>query len=139
MSALGPPGTAVWRAALDLVGTRFRLQGRDPATGLDCFGVVLAAHAACGVRLAARDDYALRGTPLGAAMTAMDASGLARAVGAPLPGDVALYSLGAGQLHAALLGGEALVHADALLRRVACAPLARLPQPVACWRWNGRD
>ena len=34
-----------------MVGTRFRFQGCDPATGLDCVGLVWAAYAAAGRRL----------------------------------------------------------------------------------------
>ncbi len=30
-------------AALNLIGTPFRLHGRDPATGLDCVGLVAEA------------------------------------------------------------------------------------------------
>jgi cell wall-associated NlpC family hydrolase len=40
------PGLAT--AAETLVGSRFRLHGRDPETGLDCVGVVAAAMAAIG-------------------------------------------------------------------------------------------
>ncbi len=44
-----------------MVGVRFRLQGCAPATGLDCVGLVWAAYAAAGVRLARPADYPLRG------------------------------------------------------------------------------
>jgi cell wall-associated NlpC family hydrolase len=132
-------GPRVWAAAQQLVGTRFRLQGRDPATGLDCIGVVHCAYAAAGVQLAALDDYPLRGTPLTDALLAMDASGLTRCRGAAAAGDAALYALPAGQLHVALLGPAALIHADAGLRRVVRAPLTRLPAPFACWHYRRKD
>lgn len=40
-----------------LIGTRFRHQGRDPEVGLDCVGLVLAAHAAAGIEIEAPADY----------------------------------------------------------------------------------
>jgi cell wall-associated NlpC family hydrolase len=134
-----PVGRCAWDAAKRLVGTGFRLQGRDPATGLDCIGVVIAAYAAAGVKLAALDDYPLRGTALADALAAIAASGLTRRESAAAAGDVALYALPAGQLHVALLGPASLIHADAGLRRVVEAPLARLPAPLACWHWTMKD
>jgi cell wall-associated NlpC family hydrolase len=132
-------GQSAWDAAKVLVGTRFRLQGRDPATGLDCIGVVLAAYVAAEVKLAALDDYPLRGTALVDALAAIDTSGLTRRESAAATGDVALYALPAGQLHVALLGPASLIHADAALRRVVEAPLERLPAPLACWHWTMKD
>jgi cell wall-associated NlpC family hydrolase len=128
-------GARAWAAGRALVGTRFRLQGRDAASGLDCIGVIVAAYAAAGVRLAAIDDYALRGFALERALAGIDGSGLQRVGGAMAAGDVALFALPAGQLHLALIAPGRLVHADALLRRVVEAPEGRLPPPVARWRW----
>jgi cell wall-associated NlpC family hydrolase len=81
-----PSRVTAWAAGKTLVGVRFRLQGRDAATGLDCVGVIVAAYAAAGVRLAAIDDYALRGFELGRAEAAMAAAGLERVGGAVVPG-----------------------------------------------------
>ena len=39
-------GAALAAAAESLVGTRFRLHGRDPDTGLDCVGLLAASLAA---------------------------------------------------------------------------------------------
>lgn len=127
-------GERAWGAALALTGTRFRLQGRDAATGLDCVGLIVAAYAVAGVRLAAIDDYPLRGFPLVRALELIAASGLQPTDRAVVAGDVALFSLPAGQVHFALIAPGQLVHADALLRRVVAAPAARLPQPKARWR-----
>lgn len=128
-------GARAWAAALALTGTRFRLQGRDAATGLDCVGLIVAAYAAAGVRLDAIDDYALRGFPLARALEGMVGSGLRRVSSPVAAGDVALFVLPAGQLHFALIAPGRLVHADALLRRVVEAPAARLPPPITWWRW----
>lgn len=133
-------GAQAWVAARALTGTRFRLQGRSAATGLDCVGLVVAAYHAAGARLLAMDDYALRGFALEAALGRIDASGLRRTAAGSgetwAAGDVALYILPAGQLHLAVLGPGRIVHADALLRRVVEAPLHRLPPPTARWRWT---
>ena len=44
-----------------MVGVPFRPQGHDPATGLDCVGLVWAAYAAAGRRLVRPMGYPLRG------------------------------------------------------------------------------
>ncbi len=51
----------VAQAALGTVGSRFRLHGRDSATGLDCVGVALAAMRAGGFDRAGPEGDALRG------------------------------------------------------------------------------
>ena len=126
---------AAWAAAEALVGVRFRLQGRDPATGLDCVGVIVAAYAAAGVRLAALGDYPLRGMALRRAEALLAAAGLVPVRGATAPGDVGLFALPARQLHLALLAPGRIIHADAGQRRVVLAPANRLPEAATRWRW----
>lgn len=128
-------GEKVWRCALALCGVRFRLQGRDPATGLDCVGVVLAAYGCAGVRLSAADDYALRGFPFARVVTELESNGLQRVQGQPEMGDIGLFLLPARQIHLALIAPDRLIHADALLRRTVEAPTNRLPAPNLSWRW----
>ena len=123
-----------WAAGEALVGVRFRLQGRDAATGLDCVGVIVAAYAAVGVRLDAVDDYALRGFAVERAEAGLAAAGLVPVGGGVEPGDIGLFALPARQVHLALLAPGWLIHADAALRRVAAAPASRLPDPVSRWR-----
>ena len=53
-------GAKLARAAMALVGCRFRLHGRDPASGLDCVGVLHAALASCGRSVSLPDTYTLR-------------------------------------------------------------------------------
>ena len=36
----------------ELIGTPYRLGGRDPKTGLDCFGLVVALYRLRGIRIA---------------------------------------------------------------------------------------
>lgn len=109
------------------LGARFRLHGRDPATGLDCVG--LAAWA-WGVE--APRGYALRSGDAARAAAAIEAAGL-RPAEAMQAGDVLLLRSGPGQLHFAIWTGAGVIHADAMLRRVVERP--GLPWPaIGQWR-----
>lgn len=129
-------GPTAFAAAERLVGVRFRLQGRDIRHGLDCVGLIWAAYAAAGVKLAAPDHYPMRGWSAGKIIAALDDSGLARSgnSGACL-GDVGLMALPAAQFHLAIIGQGHVVHAHAGLRRVVKAPFDSEWQQVARWRW----
>lgn len=123
-------GAAIAAAAVALVGVRFRLHGRDPATGLDCVGVAMAA---AGYEARAPTGYALRGGD-GAGFAAMlDAAGLRR-VAAAGPGDVMLIAAGPAQYHLAVKTGRGFVHADAGLRRVVETPGAPSWPVLGVWR-----
>lgn len=121
-------GSAIEAAALALVGCRFRVHGRDPATGLDCVGVVALAT---GVAVAG--GYALRGGDLGAVAARILAAGLV-AVADALPGDVMLMRSGPGQLHLAVKTARGFVHADAGLRRVVERPGEPEWEILGLWR-----
>lgn len=123
-------GERVAGAAQALVGSRFRAQGRDPALGLDCVGVAVAALRASGVTVAVRDDYPLRS----ARWTRTDEpAGLVRCEGDAV-GDVLLLRVDATQLHVAVRTSSGVVHADAGLRRVVERPGAPEWPIVAAWR-----
>ena len=111
MSATGERVAAAARA---LVGVRFRAQGRDPALGLDCVGVAVAALRGAGVHLAVRDDYPLRS----AAWNPRDEPGALMRCDGTEAGDVLLLRVDATQLHVAVRIAGGIVHADAGLRRV---------------------
>jgi cell wall-associated NlpC family hydrolase len=131
----GAAGLAAARAA---IGVRFRLHGRDPASGLDCVGLVALALRAEGMRAAIPDDYALRSGDAERASAALWRAGLVavETVGA---GDVLLLRTGPGQLHLAIAAVPGIVHADAVLRRVVERPGVP-PWPVLrCWRWPKGD
>ncbi len=121
-----PPGCGreeiVWRAALALVGVRFRLHGRVPETGLDCVGLVAAAYSAAGVRVGCvPDDYRMRDVALEQLEGWLQAAGLA-AVDDCAVGDVVVSDMGRGQFHLMIAGDGACVHAHAGLRRVVLMP-----------------
>jgi hypothetical protein len=113
-------GDHVAAAARALVGTRFRLHGRDPATGLDCVGLVAAALAGAGWEGRVPSGYPLRGGEAGRIAALLDRD-LARTSGAR-PGCVALAMPGAGQFHLLVMTAQGFVHADAGLRRVVERP-----------------
>lgn len=106
--------------ALALVGAPFRTQGRDPATGLDCLGLVLTA---CGLPAErGRRDYRLRGEHRAELL-----DGLARDFRRVPPsrqriGDLLVIEAGEQQLHLGILTARGFVHADARLRSVVETP-----------------
>lgn len=116
-----------------MVGTRFRPQGRDPATGLDCVGLVWAAYAVAGKRLVRPVDYPLRGWSRAQVEAGLAAAGFEPVVGGARTGDVALIALPAGQYHLGLVGPETFVHAHGGLRRVVETPIDGLGD-AALWR-----
>ena len=117
-----------------LVGARFRPQGYDPATGLDCVGLVWAAYAAAGRRLIRPSDYPLRGWSEERIVATLRRAGFVPAEDARHSGDVALVALVAGQFHLALIGPDRCVHAHAGLRRVVESPLDAALLAAPRWR-----
>lgn len=106
-------------AAVGLVGTPFRLHGRDPATGLDCVGLVSAALAATGTRPVAPHGYSLRNLAVDHWLYLAEQSGLVPSPGPIRTGDVLLVALGACQHHLAIAADpESIIHAHAGLRQV---------------------
>lgn len=134
-------GAALALAAQAMVGCRYRLHGRDPATGLDCVGVLAAALVAIGRTPALPGGYPLRSS------ATPDLAGLAGNHGfvpvAPVagidPGEVWLLRPGPGQWHLALVAPDAagLIEAHAGLRRVVRTPLPALSAgDCAPMRWR---
>jgi cell wall-associated NlpC family hydrolase len=128
-------GEAVARAALGLVGCRFRLHGRDPATGLDCIGLVHAALAAAGATPVAPHGYGLRNITIDGWLPNASQSGLVEAHGSIRAGDVLLLGLGYAQHHLVIaIDAVSVVHAHAGLRRVVRQPRERAWRIEAAWR-----
>lgn len=115
-----------YAAALAFVGTPFRLHGRDPATGLDCVGLVGAALARCGRTVSAPRGYAMRALDIAPWLEFASANGLTEAAADP---DVVLAAVHPLQPHLLVAGGGAYIHAHAGLGRVTLLP-APLPWPV---------
>ena len=117
-----------------MVGVRFRPQGADPATGLDCVGLVWAAYAAVGKPLVRPFGYPLRGWRLLRIEAALVAAGFVCVDDNMCAGDVALIAHPARQYHLALLGPDTFIHAHAGLRRVTETPLDAATRAAARWR-----
>ena len=112
--------------ALGCIGVPFRPQGRDPAFGLDCVGLIAWAGRVPAAAVPAR--YALRGGSVAGVAAALDAAGLCRIAQAS-PGDVMLAEAGPWQFHLLLRTADGFVHADAGIRRVVAVP-GDVPWPV---------
>lgn len=128
-------GEDLARAALTLVGTPFRLHGRDPARGLDCVGVLEAAATSCGNPVRLPSGYALRSRRLrdldrfAAHLSLLPASAPVRR------GDVILLRPCPCQHHLAVaLGGGRIVHAHAGLRKVVAGTLPEAWPIAGLWR-----
>ena len=123
-------GSMLAQAAERLIGTPFRLHGRDPQTGLDCVGLLHAALRACGHPGLPPFAYALHNSDITAGLLALHDAGLTGATGPCEPGDVRLVRAGPAQVHLLIAApGNRFVHTHAGLRRVAATP-APLPWPV---------
>lgn len=129
-------GAALASAAEALAGRRFRLHGRDPATGLDCVGVLAAALARIGKAASLPTGYGLRTLR----PPPIDAEGFVMVDGAPKPGDVLLTRVSPCQLHLLIAGHHRrFVHAHAGLKRVVLLP-GPVPWPILRqWRLSESD
>lgn len=114
-----------------LVGTPFRLGGRDPGSGLDCIGLVTSACNAAE----APSGYGLRNTDIKKHLAFAARAGFVPVGGEVRRGDLILARPGPAQHHLLVaLGTGRFVHAHAGLRRVALH-LGPLAWPEAA-RWR---
>lgn len=127
-------GNDLAAAAQSLVGTPFRLHGRDPQSGLDCIGLFGAAMACAGFPVTLPNGYPLRTLAPEAWLPAPESCGFATAEGVTKPGDVLLMRLGAAQVHLAIVAAQGWVHAHAGLRRVVCGPPLAEARITHRWR-----
>ena len=119
MSAL-----ALAAAAEALADTPFRLHGRDPATGLDCVGVLAAALKAIGRQAPLPHAYRLRSRAIPRLAEIARRCGLEPAKSAIEAGNVVLARIGSCQFHVLIAARDGrFVHAHAGLRRVVIGPL----------------
>jgi cell wall-associated NlpC family hydrolase len=127
-------GVDLARAARALVGSAYRRDGRDPATGLDCVGVVAAALAAIG-----RAPLPPRSTQRRRALPDLDAiaadAGLQEITDDVTAGDILLVRCAPLQWHALVaVEPDRFVHAHAGLRRVVLGPADPAWTTTAHWR-----
>lgn len=147
-------GLALAAAAEALVGTRFRLHGRDPASGLDCIGLFAAAMAGIGRPVALPNGYAMRLRDIDAFRPLAADYGFTEIAGAVRPGDVLMFAVGPVQFHLGVAARGAsmtsrgasmtspcggLVHAHAGLRRVVIGPIGEDWQAAGHWRLSEQD
>jgi cell wall-associated NlpC family hydrolase len=126
--------------AMALVGAPFRLHGRDPATGLDCLGVLAAALAACGISAHLPNGYLLRQRVLPEMDEYLVRNGLITVTGPVVPGDVILVRTGPYQLHLLIAAdSENFVHAHVGLRRVICGGLPTDWPVLRHWRISSEN
>jgi cell wall-associated NlpC family hydrolase len=131
----GADSEALAGAAESLIGTRFRLHGRDPESGLDCIGLVAASLAAIGRTPNAPQGYALRNLSIEHWLDHAARSGLVRTKGPFMRGDVLLVQPSAVQHHLLIAStASEVIHAHAGLRRVVREPLTPDATIAAQWR-----
>lgn len=102
-----------------LVGTRFRLQGRDEE-GLDCIGVVLATFGISAQEV--RRDYRLRGARRAELELGLDRYFRRVRCAQLRTGDIMLMEAAADQLHLGVRTDAGFVHAHARIGRVVETP-----------------
>lgn len=103
-----------------LVGVPFRAQGRDPATGLDCVGLALAAcELPAGL---VRADYRLRGDHRAEVKRVLFQHFRRVSRRQRRAGDLLWLAVADDQMHLAVLSDNGFIHADARLRKVVETP-----------------
>jgi murein DD-endopeptidase / murein LD-carboxypeptidase len=112
-----------------LLGTRFRLHGRDVASGLDCVGLIATVYMKCGE---VSTGYSLRGGSDAQWISILD-DFAKRRCGAAQPADIILCLAGPGQYHLGLWTGDSLIHADAGVGRVVETPGTVRWPIIAMW------
>ncbi len=115
-------------AAATLIGVPFRLHGRDPATGLDCVGLVAEALRRAGATPIVPAGYRLRAATVDGLLPFAEANGFV-AADAGSPADVLLTMVNPVQPHLLVRAPGGFVHAHAGLGRITFLPGA-LPWPV---------
>ena len=125
------------REAEVLVGAKFRLHGRDPATGLDCIGLLAAAMAGGGCPITVPTGYPWRLRDLSAWLPDPATCGFKPVTEPFRAGNVVMLQPGPAQFHLAIADrGLGWIHAHAGLRRVVRE--AALPSGALFAHWRLR-
>ena len=132
---LASAGASLAVAAEALVGSPFRLHGRDPETGLACVGVVVAAMGETGRTAAFPTGYTLKRRVVDGLEGIAAKLGYREASGPVRRDDVVMYRVGACQFHFGIATGSTeVVHAHAGLRRVVCGAVPT--DWLLCGQWR---
>lgn len=127
-------------AAASMIGTPFRLHGRDPASGLDCVGLVYASLAAIGRRPLAPNGYSLRNRSITGWLRFAALNGLAPVTGTMIRGDVLLVQPSSVQHHLLIAADHgSAIHAHAGLGKVVRQPFNDRDSVRAHWRIAAPD
>lgn len=128
-------GQALALAAADLVGTPFRLHGRDPAHGLDCVGLFAVALEATGRKPRLPSGYSLRLSRAEPWVPDPAECGCVPASGPFEAGDAVLLHIQPAQFHLAIAAPDGgWIHAHAGLRRVVHQAVLPEGEIVKHWR-----
>ena len=119
-----------------IVGTRFRAQGREPATGVDCAGLIIAAFGLPPAQF--RRNYRLRGAHRDELDSVMARYFRRVPRMSGRPGDVLMLRVAHDQLHLAVITDAGFVHADAGLGKVVETPGAPRWKALAVYRFRAR-
>ncbi|MCL4672535.1 MAG: peptidoglycan endopeptidase [Sphingomonadaceae bacterium] len=130
-------GQGIADAACALIGTPFRLHGRDPVNGVDCVGLVACALESAGTAVATPTGYRLHNRTIGHWLAFAVRAGLVPCSGPVSPGDILLVEPGPWQHHLLVAArDDSFIHAHAGLGRVVAMP-GPLPWAVR-HRWRRR-
>ena len=131
----GTRGEQLADAAESLIGTRFRLNGRDPASGLDCVGLVAVSLKIIGINSRPPEGYRLRNPAPERWLKFAEISGLTAVGGKIAVGDIVLQKVGPAQQHLIVIHREeCMIHAHAGLGRVVRQRMALPLTSIAHWR-----
>ncbi len=127
--------SAFAEAARALVGNPFRLRGRDPASGIDCVGLVTCALIAIGRVPPRLPHYTLRNIDITPLLAVLPDAGFQPASDDTQAGDLLLIRPSPGQYHLAIVDhAQQLIHAHAGLGRVVISPTPDRLRPAGHWR-----
>ncbi len=129
-------GQDLAEAAERMIGCRFRLHGRDAATGLDCIGLLAASLRKIGRPGDFPNGYRLRTGQWNDMPRLARDHGFAEASGETMPGDVVFVRPGPAQLHLLIAATrrEWFIEAHAGLGRVVLRPGP--PDGILVQRWR---
>ena len=122
-------------AAERLIGTPFRLHGRDPEFGLDCVGLVAVAMRAIGREPITPEGYCLANRRIDHWLALAETGGWRTTLCETNPGDLVLVHPAPTRSHLLICGPkDNFIHAHAGLRRVVSTPSPLAWKIARQWR-----